>query len=437
MSRASYRAVVMIGGGLLTLSPALATGVAGALAAPVADGGTLAQPAGSVRLVSARADGSPGGRASEGSRLSDNGRWVVFTSETAFVRRDTNAATDVYLVDRSTGRKTLVSRSFEGGSANDRSQNPDISADGRFITYNSAATNIMPGVAAGGLYRYDRVTGEQTFVAELGFYSAVSDDGRYVAFNRPSGIVYLADIQTGEEVLVSHDADDPDQPVSQSWHPRISADGTLVTYSGYYDSLAADDHNGIRDVFLWDRRINTSTLVSAAESGSSGNGASEDPDISADGRRVAFTSSASDLVAGVTGNDPQIYVKNMISGVIRLVSVNARGEPATDDEFTMSFLPVISPDGGSVAFLSSADDLVRGARTSTIDTYVRHLGPRITELASHDPRGNGANAPSIQVAISKGGKSVAFTTDATDLFGAQQVHPQWQVFIFRSAVPHN
>lgn len=437
MNRASYRAVAVIAGGTLTFTPALVMGVAGALAAPAVDGGTLAQPAGSVRLVSARADGTPGERASEGPRLSDNSRWVVFTSETAFVRRDTNAAKDVYLVDRSTGRKTLVSRSFEGGSANNRSQNPDISADGRFITYNSAATDVLPGVAAGGLYRYDRVTGEQTFVAEAGFWSAVSDDGRYVAFNRPSGIVYLADIQTGEEVLVSHDANDPGQPVSQSWEPRISADGTLVTYYGYSDSLAVDDHNGVRDVFLWDRGTNTSTLVSAAESGSGGNAASENPDISADGRRVAFTSSASNLVAGVTANDPQIYVKNIISGVIRLVSVNARGEPATDDEFTMSFLPVISPDGGSVAFLSSADDLVRGARTSTIDTYVRHLGPRITELASHDPGGNGANAPSIQVAISEGGKSVAFTTDATDLFGAQQVHPRWQVFVFRSAVPHN
>ncbi len=434
MGRPLYRALVLIGGGLLTLTPALATGVAGAVAAPAADGGTLTQPAGSVRLISARADGSPGGQASGQSRLSDDGRWVVFQSATAFVRRDTNAADDVYLVDRSTGRKTLVSRSFEGGSANNRSQNPDISADGRFITYNSAATDIMPGVAAGGLYRYDRVTGKQTFVAALGFSSAVSDDGRYIAFNRPSGIVYLADMQTGEETLVSHDADDPDQSVSQSWRPRISAEGRFVTYYGYYDTLAANDKNGVRDVFRWDRRTNASTVVSTAESGPSGNGGSDDADISADGRRVVFTSMASDLVDGVAFGDPQVYVKNMISGVIRLVSVNARGEPATDDDFTMSYLPVISPDGGSVAFVSSADDLVRGARTTTMDTYVRHIGPRITELASHDPRGNGANAPSGFVAISEGGESVAFTTDATDLSGAEQDQPRRQVFVFRSAM---
>ena len=434
MVRPLYRALASIGVGLLTLTPALATGVAGAVAAPAADGGTLTQPAGSVRLISARADGSPGGQASGEPRLSDDGRWVVFQSATAFVRRDTNAADDVYLVDRSTGRKTLVSRSFEGGSANNRSQNPDISADGRFITYNSAATDIMPGVAAGGLYRYDRVTGEQILVARSGFHSAVSDDGRYVAFNRPSGIVYLADVQSGAKLLVSHHTADPSEPVSQSWRPRISADGRFITYYGYYDTLAANDKNGVRDVFLWDRTTNDSTLVSTAESGFSGNGGSDDSDISADGRRVVFTSMASDLVDGVAFGDPQVYVKNMTSGVIRLVSVNARGEPATGDDFTMSFLPVISPDGGSVAFLSTADDLVRGARTTTMDTYVRHIGPRITELASHDPRGNGANAPSGFVAISEGGESVAFTTDATDLSGAEQDQPRRQVFVFRSAM---
>ena len=437
MDRRLHRGVVTVGGALLTLTTGLATGVVGAIAAPAADGGTLTQPAGSVRLVSARADGSPGGRASGEPRLSDDGRWVVFSSEASFVRRDANAANDVYLVDRSTGRKTLISSSFKGGSADNRSDNPDISGDGRFITYSSAATDIVRGAAAGGLYRYDRVTGEQKLVAELGSRSAVSDNGRYVAYNRPSGIVYLADIRTGEKTLVSHDVDDRAQPVSQSWSPRISADGTLVTYYGYYDTLAADDQNGLRDVFLWDRTTNTSVVVSAAESGSSANGASDDPDISADGGRVAFTSSASDLVDGVTGHDPQIYVRNSTTGVIRMVSVNPRGEPATDDDFTMSFLPAISPDGGSVAFLSTATDLVPGARTTTVDTYVRHIGPRITELASHDPRGNGANAPSIQVAISEGGQSVAFTTAATDLFGAQQDRPQTQVFSFRSAMTQN
>ncbi len=410
-----------------------------AAADPVPGAGSSAlQPPGSVRLLSTRADGRPAARASTGPRLSDDGRWVVVSSKAALVRRDHNGFADVYLVDQRTGRRSLVSRTPSGGPGNGNSVNPDISGDGRYVTFTSIATDIVPGARRGGVYRYDRHTGETVLVAAEADQSSVSDDGRYVAFDRPGdgGVVHLADTWTGSTVLVSHDAADAGQSVGESWQPRISADGRFVAFYSYDDAIVGrEDDNTVRDAFLWERSSNTSTLVSRARSGGSGNSSSDSPDVSADGRYVAFTSSATDLVAGVDPSHGHVYVRDMVAGSTEIVDVDEQGRPATDDDFTASFLPAISSDGDSVAFLSTADDLVASAAVTTVDCYVRHRSRQVTELASHDPHGQGADAPSSVAAISDDGDRVGFVTDATDLRGAQQDRPRAQVFVYRSRAP--
>lgn len=398
------------------------------LPVPAAVGASRAP--GSVHVVSALANGHPARFHSDAPSINGTGRYVAFQSNASFGRADDNHVGDVYLADRRHGTRLLVSRSAAGPVGNAVSDNPAISATGRYVAYDSAATNLVPG-GVPGIYRFDRQTGTTVLVAPDGVWPSISDSGRYVAFNRGGGLVYLTDLETGEETLVSHAFDDPEEPVHESWAPRISGNGRYVAFFSYDDDIVdgALDHNDVRDAFRYDRLTGTSVLISSTSSGESAAGASDSPSLSADGRYAAFWSMAPGLVPGVGRSSGQILVKDLVDDTTDLVSIGAGGAPGNE----MSLYPQISRDGTSVAFLSGASNLVGGARTRTMDSFVRHLDAGVTELASHDAEGDGANAPSTAAVPSNGGRVVAFSTDATDLFHPRQAKPHRQVFVYLSA----
>jgi Tol biopolymer transport system component len=214
--------------------------------------------------------------------------------------------------------------------ANDHSSSPALSADGRYVAFQSGASNLVPGDSndAGDIFVYDR--------------------------------------QTGATELISL-AEDGAQANDASGEAGISADGRWVVFSSIATNLVAGDTNELLDVFLHDRQTGRTTLVSAAVGGGTGSLMSMEPAISADGRWIAFTSYADDLVPETDEHTGQniadtnemgdIFVYDRLGGSIRRVSLSSQGGQSNHN----SNSPGISADGRWVVFWSLADNLVPGA----------------------------------------------------------------------------
>jgi Tol biopolymer transport system component len=197
-------------------------------------------------------------------------------------------------------------------------------------------------------------------------------------------------------------------PSSQS---EMSLDGRFVAFVSGAQGLVPGDTNGKLDVFLRDRVAGTTTRVSVGSGGSQGNGRSDLPSISRDGRYVAFFSEATNLVAGDTNGRSDIFVRDVVAGSTRRVSVTAGGGQANGD----SAFPSISDNGQQVAFSSAASNLVSGDGNGLQDIFVRDLAAATTRRVSVSSTGAGGNGPSIFPAISGNGDVVAFVSDATNL----------------------
>ena len=255
--------------------------------------------------------------------ISADGRYVAFESQASnLVDGDTNEADDGFVYDRRTGHIDRVSVASDGTQADDESSDVTISASGRYVTFASFASNLVSGDTNGlrDVFVHDRETGQTTraSVASDGgqtvFYGSdepvLSSDGRYVAFSSQSEMlapvdttsranIFLRDRQTRETTCISRPTSGTQQNLS-SVHPSISADGRYVAFSSAARNLVTGDTNDERDVFVYDVQTGEIVRVSIASDGTEGNGDSEAPEISADGRYVAFRSAAYNLVSGDT-----------------------------------------------------------------------------------------------------------------------------------------
>lgn len=263
--------------------------------------------------------------------ISSDGRFVAFTTTVALVTDDTNGVQDVYVYDRGTRTMTRASVASDGAQGNDVSQRPTLSADGRYVVFESIATNLVAGDtnAATDVFRHDRITGETIRVS-------VAASGA--------------------------------QGNGASSHPRISADGSVVAFSSIAFNLVDNDANGAFDVFVRDVAAGTTERVSVSSAGGEGDLGAVDLALSGDGRKVAFASTATNLVAGDTNNVSDIFVHDRVANTTVRVSVSSTGGEAN----AACSKPAISADGRFVSFLSSATTLV--ATTSTVtQLYVRDL----------------------------------------------------------------
>jgi Tol biopolymer transport system component len=218
------------------------------------------------------------------------------------------------------------------------------------------------------VFVHDLVTGQTTRVSVAsdgteGNYSSISGDGRYVAFSAYE--VFVHDRLTGETTRVSV-ASDGTGGNSVSYDPSISGDGRYVAFESWASNLVAGDANGWADVFVHDRLTGETTRVSVAADGTEGNGNSYNPSISGDGRYVAFDSSASSLVAEDTNATGDVFVHDRLTAETMRVSVAADGTEGTN----LSQIPSISGDGRHVAFHSRASNLVAGDTNGQQDVFV-------------------------------------------------------------------
>ena len=222
--------------------------------------------------------------------------------------------------------------------------------------------------------------------------------------------VFVKDLRDGSVTLVSSAADGtPGNGGSAG--PTFSPDGNAVAFEGFADNLVPGDDNGENDIFVKNLVDGTVTLVSSAPDGSPGNDDSYGPTFSPDGTRVLFRSRATNLVAGPDGSFNQLYAKNLLDGSVTLVSAAADGAPADSS----SFDPVFSPDGGSVLFSSSGSNLVAGDTNGAEDVFVKNLTSGAVTLVSSTEDGVIGDDDSFGPTFGPTGERVAFNTLSTNL----------------------
>jgi uncharacterized repeat protein (TIGR01451 family) len=362
---------------------------------------------GQTTPVSVASDGTLGNNDSHNPAISADGSYVTFFSNASnLVTGDTNNFADVFVHDRETGQTTRVSVSSDGTQANNHSSGyPAISADGHYVAFVSWASNLISGDTndEGDIYVHDCITGEtlRASVSSDGtqgnskaFNPSISADGRYVAFdtyanNLVSGDsngtsdIFVHDQVTGETELVTV-ASDGTQGNGPSFDPAISADGRFVAFVSIASNLVDNDANDRDDVFVYDRMTGETRRASIASNGGQGNQASERPAISADGRYIGFYSYSNNLVSGDTYMTKDVFIHDLITGQTTMVSVASDGTQANDQ----SDWPSISADGRFVAFYSYATNLVSGDTNDFRDVFVHE---RTTYDVSVIPTADGAS----------------------------------------------
>jgi Tol biopolymer transport system component len=379
--------------------------------------------------------------------ISGDGRFLVFASTAdTLVPGDSNGAMDIFRRDLATGVTELVSAGTGGVPADNLSRRPSVSHDGRWIAFESQATNLT-GVAPGPQQVYLRdmnaVPGTGTaMVSEVSpgvpgdgasQHPSISADGRFVAFSsratnfgdaHANGVnnIYRRDMQGATLALVSISTTlgDP-TPVGPagSVTPSISADGSRVAYVSDCSDLVALDINDMNDVFVATIGAAIDTVMASA--GIFGGGAFGEnvaPSLSGDGRFVAFQSDATDLVDVDTNSFvTDIFVFDVEGGTIRLVSTNAIGFQTTGVE--ESFFPSMSFDGRYVAFESLGSNLVDKDTNQASDIFVKEIQTGAITRVSVDSAGNqgGPNQNSFAPSLSRNGRSVAFVSEASFVNG--------------------
>jgi Tol biopolymer transport system component len=383
--------------------------------------------------VSISSSGAQGDAGSTTAATSGDGRYVVFESPADnLVAGDTNVAWDIFVRDRATGTTVRVSVDSSGVQGDFGSYDPAISADGRFVAFRSFADNLVPNDLNGfhDIFVHDLQTGTTEIVSvdssgaqanNNSWSPTISADGRYVVFysdatnlvaNDVNGFrdIFVHDRVTGITELVSVDSTGV-QGNGDSIDPTISADGSIVAFSSTANNLVVGDTNLYSDVFARDRTLGTTELVSQSTTGKLGNSNSDEPSISADGKCVAFRSSATNLAPGDINLAADIFVRDRIAATTELVSVDSSGILANDN----SFRPSISGDGGNVAFASFATNLVANDTNGVVDVFQRNRSKGKTTRVSVDSTGAEANGVNHPPSISADARFVAFYSDATNL----------------------
>ena len=279
-------------------------------------------------------------------------------------------------------------------------QSGSLSANGRYVVFTSMAANLVAGVTGMHVYRHDRTTGATVLVS-------VAKSGS------PSTVGGFA--------------------------PSVSADGRFVAFASTGSDFVDGDTNGLTDIFLRDMSSGTTAIVSAtqtgAPAGASANNVSGKREISDDGRYVAFTSGATNLVATPNNGKQQVYVKDMATGVVTRASVNAAGVAGDDNSSAAS----LSGNGHVVAFVSTAANFSPLAVSHVGQVFVRHLELGTTTLESLTTAGGVVAAKnSLAPALSFDGRQVVFETtaqlDPRDMDGALGGNTGWDVYLRDRAV---
>ena len=384
--------------------------------------------------------------------ISPDGRTVAFASQAAnLVEGDANGTWDVFVHDRATRITSRVSVSTAGREADDSSYGPALSADARFVAFDSWATNLVAGDVNGfrDVLIHDRRTGTTSLISAApggkaadgeSYGAGLSADGRFVTFSSQADNLVPGDANVAWDVFV-HDrleatttlvslASDGSQGNFNSAGSFISADGRFVAFSSIASNLVPGDTNAVADVFVRDRLTATTTRVSLTVRGAEASSGVYCTGISADGRYIAFYSYAANLVAGDTNRVADAFVHDRQTATTTRVSVTSGGAEGQDS----SYAPTLSGDGRFVAFTSRAPNLVSGDINSAGDVVWRDQQGGTMSLVSIATGRAQGNGDSYIGSISADGRVVAFDSLATNLV-AGDTNGEPDVFVRDRGVP--
>ena len=364
-----------------------------------------------------------------GPAMTPDGRFVAFSAE------PTNGIGSVWVWDAVTQSATLARANLSGQpSTNGICDTPAISPDGRFVVFLSNGTDLVTNGVNGGfqVYLRDLQVGRTKLVSAdaLGAGSgnlessipALTADGRFVLFESPSQGFVSGDANDAYDVFLRNTVDETNELVSSIAPGMIaltangassisgdgvSADGRYVVFASTATDLApGTTTNELKQIYLRDRQTGTTTLVSVNRFGTgAGDGYSSEASLSAAGRYVVFLSDAEDLVSNDTNRLTDVFVRDILAGVTTLVSVATNGWSAN----RLSEAPSISAEGHWVAFQSPANNLApNDADSFSYDVFVRDLEAGTTILASTNFPGDSFSPSHSSPLVSPDGNYVAF-----------------------------
>ncbi len=365
--------------------------------------------------------------------ISANGRFVAFWSFASnLVAGDTNGFEDIFVHDRLSGQTARVSVDSSGIQANSRSYRPSVSADGRFVTFWSSASNLVAGDtnSQSDIFVHDRLNHKtiRASVDSSGVQGlrgsdnpSINADGRFISFTSLSSNLVPDDTNVNYDIFV-HDhltghtsrvsvATGGDQANNSSDSSSLNADGRFVAFGSSASNLVNGDTNIAADIFVRDRLTGQTSRVSVATDGSQANSSSGTPSISADGRFVAFESFASNLVSNDTNNLRDIFVHDRQTGQTKRVSISSSGSEGND----LSMYPKISADGRFIAFHSTATNLVSSDTNTDQDAFVHDRLSGQTTRASVSSSSSQANNWSYNPTLSADGRFLTFFSAASNL----------------------
>ena len=308
--------------------------------------------------------------------ITTDGRYVVFQSNaTNLVESDTNNASDIFLKDLQTGIIARVSTDSSGTQSNKNSATPQITPDGRYLIFSSYATNL------------------------------VTDDTNGLSD------IYLKDLKSGIVTRVNTTSTGNQVTGGDSLSPQITSDGRYAVFRSDATNLVPADTNKTYDIYIKDIQTGTISRVSTDSSNLQANGESSSPQITPDGRYVIFESAASNLVNADNNKKNDIFVKDLQTSSITRVSTNSGNAEANDS----SFSPQISSDGQQIVFESIASNLVSGDTNKDSDIFLKDLRTNTVTRINLDSANNQADNNSYFPNITADGSVIIFQSSASNL----------------------
>lgn len=335
---------------------------------------TAAAHAQTTSRVTVSSAGVLANNSSDGGSISADGRYVVFQSRASnLVAGDSNAVHDIFLRDRQTDTTTRISVSSVGAQANNASYGSEISRDGRVVAFTSDASNLVSGDGNGtiDLFFRDMQTGA---IARLMGLAGTEPNGNIIP-----GV--------------------------------FSEDGRYFSFVSTASNLVANDVNGVQDAFLHDLQTSTTERISIATGGAEANDASRFPFVSADGRFVVFDSLASNLVAPDSNLFYDIYLRDRQLGTTVRISTGLGSAPTNGD----SLAAALSSDARYIAYASAANNLVSGDSNAQDDIFVFDRTGNTTVRISVGPAGVQADAGSGIARFAPDARYVYFSSFASNL----------------------
>lgn len=405
---------------------------------------------GNTTRISVRHDGDQTIRWSLYSVISGNGATIAFTSaDPDIVANDTNQKVDVFVRDLDSGITERVSLRNDGVETTQDALTPSISHDGRWVAFSSRTAfdgeSVLPKTTQ--LFLRDRSNGvtQRLSVNPMGdpenadcelMPHAISHDGRWVVFStkatnlipQPVGIysnVYLYERDSNELTILSL-AMDGTPANGDARKAQISGDGRYVVFESEANNLVPEDTNGTADIFVWDRITGERTRVSINSAGEASNGTSRNPGISADGHYLFFISNATNLADNLHASIDvgwDLYRHERVTGETRLVS-----EGVTVVEPYLHWNGDISADGQLLVFESLASTLVPSDTNNAIDIFRKDMNTGLVERVSVDSFDLQANRAGYRPSVSGDGRRISWDSEATNLV-SDDTNSQFDVFL--------